>query len=96
MYTSFGDQSTQMHFVLSKQEIAIASLLAYYDPKKPTVLQTDRHQIMDLGVMKLQHGKPVAYASKAPTGAHEQGYVALEKEALAVAWALEKHHHFIY
>ena len=42
-----------------------------------------------------QSGKLVAYASKA-LQAHEQGYVAFEREALAVAWALAKHHHFLY
>ena len=48
-----------------------------------------------IGCALLQSGKPVAYASKA-VQAHEQGYVALEREALAVAWTLEKHHHFLY
>ena len=48
-----------------------------------------------LGLAILQNGKPVAYASKA-LQKHEQGYLAVECEALAVAWALEKHHHFLY
>ena len=94
MYPSFGDQRKQMHFCAAKQEIATVPLLAYYDPKKSTVLQTDASNY-ELGGTILQHGKPVAYASKAPQD-HEQGYVAIEKEALAVAWALEKHHHFPY
>ena len=81
-------------FCAVKQVIATAPLLTYYDPKKPTVLQTDA-SIYGLGCVILWHGKPVAYASKA-LQAHEKGYVALEKEALAVTWALEKHHHFLY
>ena len=47
-----------------------------------------------IGSSLLQNGKCVAYASKA-LEQHEQGYIALECEALAVAWALEKHHHFL-
>ena len=81
-------------FHAAKQEIAKAPLMAYYDPKKPTVVQTDASGY-GIGCALLQSGKPVVYASKA-LQAHEQGYVALEREALAVAWALEKHHHFLY
>ena len=80
-------------FCAVKQEIATAPLLAYYDLKKPTVLPTDASNY-GIGCTILQHGKPVAYASKA-LWAHEQGYVALKKEALPVTWALEKHH-FLY
>ena len=81
-------------FHATKQEITKAPLMAYYDPKKPTVVQTDASSY-GIGCALLQSGKPVAYASKA-LQAHEQGYVALEREALAVAWALEKHHNFLY
>ena len=81
-------------FCAVKQEIATAPLLAYYDPKKPTVLQTDTSNY-ELRCMKLQHRKPVVYASKT-LQAHEQEYVTLKKEALAVAWTLEKHHHILH
>ena len=77
-------------FHAAKQEIAKAPLMAYYDPKKPIVVQRDASSY-GIGCALLQSGKPVAYASKAL-----QGYVALEREALAVAWVLEKHHHFLY
>ena len=90
---TWGPEHTDA-FCAAKQEIATGPLLAYYDPKKPPVLQTDASNY-GLGCVILQHGKPVAYASKA-LQAHTQGYVALQKEALAVAWALEKHHHCLY
>ena len=35
------------------------------------------------------------FASKALTDA-QKGYVAIELESLAVAWAMEKFHHFLY
>ena len=43
----------------------------------------------------LQDERPVYFVSKALTEA-QQGYVAIELEFLAVAWAMEKLHHFLY
>ena len=43
----------------------------------------------------LQDEKPVYFASKALTEA-QRGYVTIELESLAVAWAMEKFHHFLY
>ena len=43
----------------------------------------------------LQDEKPVYFASKALTEA-QKGYVVIEIESLAVAWAMEKFHHFLY
>ena len=43
----------------------------------------------------MQQGKPVYFTSKALTET-QKGYVAIELESLAVAWAMEKFHHFLY
>ena len=43
----------------------------------------------------LQNEKPVHFASKALTEA-QKGHVAIEIESLAVAWAMDKFHHFFY
>ena len=48
-----------------------------------------------LGACLLQEEKPVYFASKALTDA-QNSYVAIELEPLAVAWAMEKFHHFLY
>ena len=77
-----------------KKEIAVAPILAYYDPKKTTVLQTGA-SINGLGACLLQDEKPVYFTSKALTEA-QIGYVAIKLESLAVAWAVEKLHHFLY
>ena len=78
-----------------KKEISSAPVLAYYNPKKQTVLQTDA-SIKGLGACLLQDDKPVYFVSKALTEA-QKGYVfAIEIELLAVAWAMEKFHHFLY
>ena len=67
-----------------KTEIARAPILAYYNPRKQTVLQTDG-SIKGLGACLLQDEKPVYFASKVLTEA-QKGYVAIEIESLAVAW----------
>ena len=81
-------------FNLLKKEITAAPILAYYNPKKPTVLQTDA-SCKGLGACILQNKKPVYFASKVLTET-QKGYVAIELESLAVAWAMEKFHHFLY
>ena len=58
------------------------------------MLQTDA-SIKGLGACLLQDQKPVYFAGKALTEA-QRGYVAIELESLAVAWAMEKFHHFVY
>ena len=84
----------QAAFKLVKKEIAATPILAYYDPKKTTVLQTDA-SINGLSACLLQDEKPVYFTSKALTEAQCR-YVAIELESLAVAWAMEKFHHFLY
>ena len=63
-------------------------------PIRKNVLQTDA-SIKGLGTCLLQNGKPVYFASKAFTET-QKGYIAIELESLAVVWAMEKFHHFLY
>ena len=70
-------------FHLIKREITVAPILAYYNPNKPMVLQTDA-SCKGLGACLLQNEKPVYFASKALTEM-QKGYVAIELESLAVA-----------
>ena len=81
-------------FSLIKKEVTAAPILAYYNPNKPTVLQTDA-SCKGLGACLLQNEKPVYFASKALTET-QKGYVAIELESLVAAWAMEKFHHFLY
>ena len=81
-------------FKQMRKEIARAPVLAYYNPRKQTVLQTDT-SIKGLGTCLLQDEKLLYFASKALTEV-QKGYVAIEIESLAVAWAMEKPHHFLY
>ena len=69
-------------------------MLAYDNPKQQTILQIDA-SIKGLGACLLQEEKPIYFASKAHTEA-QKGYVAIEIDFLAVAWAIENFHHFSY
>ena len=81
-------------FTTIKQEIIHAPVLKYYDAKKLTVLQTDA-SAKGLGACLLQCGHPVYFGSKVLTDS-QKGYAAIELEALAASWAMEKFHHFLY
>ena len=84
----------QTAFTSLKKEIASATMLAYYNPKKQTTLKTD-DSIKGLGACLLQDSKPVCFLSKPLTDA-QKGYVVVELEALTVALAMEKFHYFTY
>ena len=85
----------QESFKLVKKEIATAPILAYYNPRKATVLQTDA-SIKGLGACLLQEESPVYFTSKALTEVTKRLHVTIKVESLAMAWAMEKFHHFLY
>ena len=89
----WGPEHTEA-FNMLKREISTAPVLKYYDPHKPLTLQTDACS-KGLGAVLLQDGHPIYFASKALTSA-QQNYVAIEPEALAVSWAVQKFHHYLY
>ena len=73
----------QQAFTQMRKEISSAPVLAYYNPKKQTILQTDA-SIKGFGACLLQEQKPVYFTSKALRDA-QKGYVAIELESLGVA-----------
>ena len=77
-----------------KKEIASAPVLTYYNPKKETTFQTYA-SVDGLGACLLQDDWLVYFASKALTTS-QKDYVAIELESLALAWAMEKFHCFLY
>ena len=68
--------------------------LPYFNPKPPTILQTDALK-KGLGAVLLQNSTPVMFASRALTGA-EKNYQNLEQECLATIWGMKKFHYFLY
>ena len=83
----------QSAFTPMRKEIASAPVLAKYNPKTQTVIQTDV-SINRLGASLLQDKKPLCFVSKALTDA-QKGYVAIELGSLATAQAIDNFHHFL-
>ena len=75
-------------FIKVKKNIIEAPLIIYFNPDKELVLQVDSSKD-GLGAALLPDGKPIEYASRAPTSA-EQNWAQIEKETLAVVFGLER------
>ena len=71
-----------------------APILAYYNPKLPLCIQCDSSQF-GLGAALLQGGKPLDFRSRTLTPT-EQRYAQIEKEMLAVVFALEKFNDYTF
>lgn len=77
-----------------KQSITTAPVLAIFDPNKLVVVQTDSSKD-GLGSVLIQEGKAVAYASRTLSKS-EQKWAQIEKELLAIVFACERFHYFLY
>ena len=77
-----------------KDLVTNASVLKYFNSKKQLVIQCDA-SAKGLGAVMLQDGCPVAYGSRTLTDT-ETRYSIMEKEMLAIVFALEKWHQFTY
>lgn len=71
-----------------KTLLTTAPVLAYFDPRKPVIIQADASQA-GVGACLLQDGHPVEYISRAMTSS-EQNYAQIEKILLAIVWSLER------
>lgn len=76
-----------------KQALTNRPVVQYCNPDKSITIQTDASQ-NGIGRCLLQEGHPV-YASRSLTSA-EQNYVQIEKELLAIVFACERFHQFVY
>lgn len=81
-------------FIKIQQLLTQSPALAYYDANKELVIQCDASG-EGIGAALLQEEKPLAYASRALTPA-ESRYAIIEKEMLAIVFALEKWHQYTY
>ena len=77
-----------------KKLITTAPILVYYDPAKALVVQCDASST-GLGAALLQDGKPIAYASRA-LSTTETRYAQIEKECLAIVFAMERFHQYTF
>lgn len=74
--------------------ISSEPVLKFFEPNEPITIQTDSSKD-GLGCVLLQNNKPVAYASRTLTKS-EQKWAQIEKELLAIAFACERFHYFLY
>ena len=86
------DTAQQEAFQQLKADMVSDQVLALYDPEKDTMISSDASSF-GLGAVLMQKQpsgemRPVAYASRSMTKT-ERRYAQIEKEALAITWALE-------
>jgi transposase InsO family protein len=84
----------QKEFENIKQVIANSVQLTHFNPNKPAIIETDASQ-KGLGSVLIQEGSPVKFLSKSLTTA-EADYSNIERELLAVVFACEKLHTYVF
>ena len=77
-----------------KRLVSRALVLSYYQPDRPLSIQCDASQ-KGLGAALLQDGRPIAYTSRSLSDT-EQRYAQIEKEMLAIVFALEKFNQYTF
>ena len=95
---SWGSQQ-QEAFSIAKDALQEVALLFHFDPSKPLIVACDASQY-GLGAVlshKMDNGEesPLAFASRTLNPA-EKKYSQLEKEGLAIIFAVKKFLHYIY
>ena len=92
------DEPQQKAFDSLKQALTMQPILKMADLSKPFTLQVDASSA-GLGAVLLQdeEGKkrPIAYASR-KLKPSEKSYAVVEKECLALVWAVQKFHRYLY
>ena len=88
------ESEQQDAFEAIKQVITSLPVLAYFDKTKKHTIQCDASK-KGLGAVLLQESKPVMYMSRALTET-EQRYSNIERELLAIVFALERLNHYTF
>ena len=92
--TFIWTESHNAAFEATKAIVCREVTLAYFDPQAESVIQTDATS-RGLGAVLIQHGKPIALASKSLSDC-EQQYANTEREMLAVVFCCERFHMYVY
>lgn len=88
------EKEHQKEFENMKTIIKSNQVLALFDYKKEITIQTDASKD-GLGCVVMQEGRPVAFASRTLTSS-EVKYAQIEKELLAIVFACERFHYYVY
>ena len=85
----------QLEFECIKQAIANAVQLIHFDPNKGDIVVETDASLKGLGAMLKQNGRPVKFLSKSLTPT-EADYSNIERELLAVLFACERLHIYLF
>ena len=77
-----------------KELIRDQQRLAFYDVRKPVVIQCDTSTV-GLRAVLMQEGQPVASVSRSLSKS-EKNYVAIELECLAIVFACQRFHQYFF
>ena len=89
------DKDVHGKCLLKIKEVLISTpVLKYFDPDKNTVVQCDASE-SGLGACIMQDGHPITYASRSLTQT-ECSYAQIEKELLAIVFAMERFENYVY
>lgn len=88
------NEKHNMEFENMVRIITSGPILAIYDPSKQVTVQTDASKD-GLGCVLIQDGHPVAFASRTLSKS-EQKWAQIEKELLAIVFACQRFHFFLY
>uniref|UniRef100_A0A669BA80 Gypsy retrotransposon integrase-like protein 1 n=1 Tax=Oreochromis niloticus TaxID=8128 RepID=A0A669BA80_ORENI len=94
---TFGQEQKQA-FERLKTEVARAGTLAYFDKEAPTRVIADASPVgLGAVLIQIQNAEevPVCYVSRSLTDC-ERRYSQTEREALALVWACERLHPYVY
>ena len=95
----FWNEEQEKAFHLLKNNLTSESVLGFYDPNKSVELITDASDFAIAGILlqadKNNFKRPIVYISRSLTD-RESKYSVMEKEALALVWAIEKLHVYLY
>jgi len=87
-------ESQKMAFQTLKDELGKATKLAYFNTGKKTELYVDASPV-GLGAILTQDGRVISYGS-CSLSETQQRYSQIEREGLAVVWALEHFHLYVH
>jgi transposase InsO family protein len=86
-------------FATTKRMLSEAPLLVHFDPAKPIIVHTDASPYGLGSVLSHEHAdgteRPVSYASRS-LAVSERNYGHVEKEGLALVFAVKKFHHYLF
>ena len=88
------ESEQQNAFEAIKRVIMTLPVVAYFDKTKKHTIQCDASK-KGLGAVLLQESKPVMYVSRALTET-EQRYSNIQRELLAIVFALERLNHYTF